>query len=68
MGGESPEDMAFSPGRRGLVKPLLFVNWRSVHAGFCAVMWIVAAILAIIVIVHMAVPADAAHHATTNVH
>lgn len=49
------------------MKPLLFVNWRSVHARFCAVMWIVAAILAIIVIVHLVVPADAAHHAASNV-
>jgi hypothetical protein len=48
------------------MKPLLFVNWRSVHAGFCVVMWIVAAILAIVVAVHVAVPADAAHHVTTN--
>ena len=52
---------------RGFVKPLLFVNWRSVHARFCAVMWIVAAILAIIVIVHVLVPPDAAHHAASNV-
>lgn len=50
------------------MKPLLFVNWRSVHRGFCAVMWIVAMILAIIVIAHMATPADAAHHAATRMH
>ncbi len=48
------------------MKPLLFVNWRSVHAGFCVVMWIVAAILAVIVLVHVAMLADAGHHATAN--
>jgi hypothetical protein len=48
------------------MKPLLFVNWRRVHAGFCAVMWIVAVILAIIVLAHVAVAADAAHHVTSN--
>ncbi len=51
----------------GPVKPLLFVNWRRVHTGFCAVMWIVAVILAIVVLAHFAVPAAAAHHASTNV-
>ena len=49
------------------MKPQLFVNWRSVHKGFCAVMWIVATILAVIVIAHVAVPPDAAYHASSNV-
>jgi hypothetical protein len=50
------------------MKPLLFVNWRSVHTMFCALMWVLAAVLAIIVIVHLAVPADAVQHAAPNTH
>jgi hypothetical protein len=45
------------------MKPLLFVNWRSVHAMFCGLMWIIAVILAVVVIVHVALSADTVHHA-----
>ena len=47
-----------------LMRPLLFVNWRSVHRGFCGVMWVVAVVLAVVVLVHVAMPAESAHHAT----
>jgi hypothetical protein len=45
------------------VKPLLFVNWRRVHAMFCGLMWIIAVILAVVVIIHTALPAESAHQA-----
>jgi hypothetical protein len=46
------------------MKPLMFVNWRSVHAAFCGLMWLIAVVLAVVVLAHTAMPADAAHHAT----
>jgi hypothetical protein len=46
------------------MKPLSFVNWRSVHAMFCGLMWIIAVILAVVVIMHVALPAATVHHAT----
>jgi hypothetical protein len=49
------------------VKPLLFVNWRRVHAMFCALMWMIAVVLAVVVIAHAALPADSAHHAVRMV-
>jgi hypothetical protein len=49
------------------MRPLLFVNWRRVHAMFCWLMWIIAAILAVVVIVHAALPAGAVHDAARNV-
>ena len=49
------------------MKPLLFVNWRRVHARFCVIMWIIAVILAAVVIAHLAAPADAANHAAATV-
>ncbi len=33
--------------------PLGFVNWRSVNAYFCLLMWLVAVILAVIVLGHV---------------
>lgn len=50
------------------MRPLLFVNWRSVHRGFCGVMWVIAVVLAVIVIAHTALPAGSAHHAAHVVH
>jgi hypothetical protein len=32
------------------MSPLLFVNWRRVNSLFCAVMWIVAIVLAAVII------------------
>lgn len=43
--------------------PLGFVNWRVVSARFCLLMWIAAAVLAWIILMHVArSPAGAAHH------
>jgi hypothetical protein len=49
------------------MKPLLFVNWRRVHAMFCGLMWLIAVVLAVVVLAHAATPADAAHHAVRMV-
>jgi hypothetical protein len=40
------------------MNPLLFVNWHRVHRRFRALMWIVACVLAIVVLFH-AVPTRA---------
>lgn len=41
--------------------PLLFVNWSSVSSMFRGLMWIVAIVLAVVVVVHL-VPTAPAHH------
>lgn len=33
--------------------PLGFVNWRVVNARFCSLMWAVAAVLAVILLMHV---------------
>jgi hypothetical protein len=44
-------------GRLGLV------DWRSVNARFCALMWILAAVLAIVILTHLHHPvAPAVQH------
>ena len=45
------------------MQPLAFVNWRTVNRYFCALMWLVAFVLALIVITHLAHAAPAAHPA-----
>jgi hypothetical protein len=55
--------MRLTSGQGRPVKPLLFVNWRRVHAMFCGSMWIIAVILAVVVIIHTALPAESAHQA-----
>lgn len=45
------------------MRPLLFVNWRSVHRGFCGLMWVIAVILAVVLLAHAALPAGSGHHA-----
>ena len=45
--------------------PLGFVNWRLINARFCALMWIAAAVLAWVLLMHLArAPVDAAGHAS----
>jgi hypothetical protein len=46
----------------GLMRPLLFVNWRSVHRGFCGVMWVIAIVLAVVVLSHIGL-VESGHHA-----
>ena len=45
------------------MRPLLFVNWSSVSSKFRALMWIVAIVLAGVMLVHMVpIASGAAHH------
>jgi hypothetical protein len=43
------------------VQPLGFVNWRTVNRYFCVLMWVVAIVLALIVLTHLVHAAPAAH-------
>jgi hypothetical protein len=43
--------------------PLLFVNWSSVSRLFRGLMWLVAIVLAGVIVVHLVPTAPAAHHA-----
>jgi hypothetical protein len=47
----------------GVMGPLGHINWRRVHTGFCLLMWVVAVVLAGLLVTHL-VPssAAAAHH------
>jgi hypothetical protein len=45
------------------MSPLLFVNWSSVSAMFRGLMWIVAVVLAAVIVVHLVPSASEAHHA-----
>jgi hypothetical protein len=42
--------------------PLLFVNWSSVSSMFRGLMWIVAIVLAAVIVIHLVPVAPAAHH------
>ena len=43
--------------------PLLFVNWSSVSSMFRGLMWIVAIVLAGVIIVHLVPGSAPVHHA-----
>jgi len=40
-------------GYEMVMRPLLFVNWRQVSSRFTALMWLVACILAVVVLLHL---------------
>ncbi|MBV8217144.1 MAG: hypothetical protein JO325_01660 [Solirubrobacterales bacterium] len=42
--------------------PLLFVNWASVGRMFRALMWLVAIVLAGVIVIHLVPATPAAHH------
>jgi hypothetical protein len=47
--------------------PLGFVNWRIVNAQFCLLMWVAAAVLALVILMHVApTPSSAVHQAITH--
>jgi hypothetical protein len=48
-------------GRNRSVQPLGFVNWRTVNRYFCALMWLVAVVLALVVLTHLVSATPAAH-------
>jgi hypothetical protein len=41
---------------------VLFVDWRSVNARFCGLMWLLALVLALVVLVHALPSEPAVHH------
>jgi hypothetical protein len=43
-----------------VMRPLLFVNWRQVSSRFTALMWLVACVLAVVVLLHLPGGAGAA--------
>ena len=43
------------------MNPLLFVNWYSVNSVFRVLMWVIAIVLAGVIMVHL-VPATPPHH------
>jgi hypothetical protein len=42
--------------------PLLFVNWSSVSAMFRGLMWIVAIVLAGVIVLHLVPTSEPVHH------
>jgi hypothetical protein len=44
------------------VGPLGFVDWRSVNRLFCGLIWMVALVLALIVIAHLNTGPDSVRH------
>ena len=42
--------------------PLLFVNWSSVNGMFRGLMWIVAIVLAGVIVTHLVPASPAVHH------
>jgi hypothetical protein len=42
--------------------PLLFVNWSSVNGMFRGLMWIVAIVLAAVIVTHLVPASPSVHH------
>ncbi len=42
--------------------PLLFVNWSAVNVRFRALMWLVAIVLAAVIVVHLMPTSPPVHH------
>lgn len=40
----------------------MFVDWRAVNAIFCGVIWVLAGVLALVIIVHRLPPQPPVHH------
>jgi hypothetical protein len=45
------------------MSPLAFVNWRSVNARFCMLMWLIVAVLAVFMLAHTGDSGASVHHA-----
>jgi hypothetical protein len=43
------------------MRPLLFVNWSTVSKRFCALMWLLAFVLVVVILAHL-IPASAPAH------
>ncbi len=44
-----------------MVQPFGFVNWRSINRYFCAMMWMVVFVLALVVFTHLVHTGTGAH-------
>jgi hypothetical protein len=44
------------------MNPLAFVNWQSVHAMFCALMWVLALVLALAILIDSSTAGAVVHH------
>ena len=49
------------------MQPLGFVNWRVVNRYFCGLMWLVAIVLALIVLTHLVHASSVAHAGVVTV-
>lgn len=49
-------------GARGVTGAVLFVDWRSVNALFCGLMWAIALVLAVVILVHNLPATPPVHH------
>jgi hypothetical protein len=49
------------------MSPLGFVNWRQMNTYFCLTMWLIAIVLAVIILGHIAHAAPATGHAATQI-
>ncbi len=47
---------------RYMMGPLAFVNWRVVNEHFCTLMWVIAVVLAVVVLTHLGGSSADAHH------
>jgi hypothetical protein len=45
------------------MRPLMFANWRTINAWFCALMWIIVVVLLVIVFGHLIHVAPTTHPA-----
>jgi hypothetical protein len=41
---------------------LAFVNWQSVHAMFCVLMWVLVIVLALVLLIHGSAAGALVHH------
>jgi hypothetical protein len=44
-----------------------FVDWRSINAAFCGLMWLMVLVLAVVILVHRLPATPAIHHVTRAV-
>jgi hypothetical protein len=47
--------------------PMQFVDWRSINAAFCGLMWLIVLVLAVVILVHRLPATPAIHHVTRAV-
>jgi len=48
-----------------MMSPLAFVNWQAVSERFRTLMWVIAVVLAIVVLTHLVGTSAGVHHAAS---